>query len=189
MTKRATLCLLALAVALLGITATADAKKKHHASKSGTPTIKSVSPMSIKVGEKLTITGKNFKPGTGKTRVFVLRVGGGGATWALADSATKSKLTVTVPDKLNTLLRAGQPTRFHIRLLAGRFSKISGDSLSPVVAGGPGAGAAGGVTLCNASDPNADSDGDGLSNGLEKQIGTDPCNKDTDGDGACDGFE
>jgi hypothetical protein len=35
----------------------------------------------------------------------------------------------------------------------------------------------------------ADSDGDGLPDNLEVQIGTNPCNKDTDGDGVEDGFE
>jgi hypothetical protein len=42
---------------------------------------------------------------------------------------------------------------------------------------------------CNATDPTADIDGDGLSNGLEAQIKTNPCNKDTDGDGVQDGYE
>ncbi|WP_323894429.1 hypothetical protein, partial [Aeromonas veronii] len=31
-------------------------------------------------------------------------------------------------------------------------------------------------------DPNGDKDGDGLTNGQENQLGTDPDNKDTDGD-------
>jgi len=40
-----------------------------------------------------------------------------------------------------------------------------------------------------AAAPNADSDGDGLVNGLELSIHTDPCNRDTDGDGITDGYE
>lgn len=39
------------------------------------------------------------------------------------------------------------------------------------------------------SDPNADADGDGLPNGMELAIGTDPFNPDTDGDGYSDGLE
>lgn len=39
------------------------------------------------------------------------------------------------------------------------------------------------------NDPYGDSDGDGLSNALEVQLGTDPNNPDTDGDGLSDGVE
>ncbi len=38
-------------------------------------------------------------------------------------------------------------------------------------------------------DPNGDEDGDGLTNGEEKEIGTDPLEPDTDGDGLDDGLE
>ena len=38
-------------------------------------------------------------------------------------------------------------------------------------------------------DPQADSDGDGLNDGFEVQIGTSPTNPDSDGDGAGDAFE
>jgi outer membrane protein OmpA-like peptidoglycan-associated protein len=38
-------------------------------------------------------------------------------------------------------------------------------------------------------DPNGDADGDGLTNGEEKQLGTDKKNPDTDGDGLSDGAE
>jgi len=52
---------------------------------------------------------------------------------------------------------------------------------------------AAGVTLANVFgvyvDPNADADNDGLANGLEQLIGTDPFNPDSDGDGFSDGVE
>lgn len=38
-------------------------------------------------------------------------------------------------------------------------------------------------------DPNSDSDGDGLTDSQEKQLGTDPLNPDTDGDGIKDGLD
>ncbi len=44
----------------------------------------------------------------------------------------------------------------------------------------------GGVTPL---DPNGDEDGDGLTNGQEKELGTDPLEPDTDGDGLDDGLE
>lgn len=42
---------------------------------------------------------------------------------------------------------------------------------------------------CDYSNSMEDSDGDGLLNGLEAKLGTDPCNADTDGDGVPDGLE
>ncbi len=39
------------------------------------------------------------------------------------------------------------------------------------------------------SNPNADSDGDGLTDGLEVALGTDPFSADTDGDGFSDSEE
>jgi YD repeat-containing protein len=49
------------------------------------------------------------------------------------------------------------------------------------------------ITLANAfgvfTDPNADADNDGLANGYELLLGTDPFNPDTDGDGFSDGVE
>src|SRR3954453_1478185 len=55
-------------------------------------------------------------------------------------------------------------------------------TLIPVGLGGP-------RSSHRASAPLADSDGDGVLDDQEKQIGTDPCNADTDGDGLEDGWE
>jgi exonuclease VII small subunit len=46
-----------------------------------------------------------------------------------------------------------------------------------------------GVQILKFYDPNADEDFDGLSNEMEKLLGTDPFNPDTDGDGLSDGYE
>jgi hypothetical protein len=187
MKKRATLPLLALACAFFAFSSAAYA--------SPAPVIKSVKPLSVKVGQKLTITGKNFKAGKGKTRVFFLRSGGTGATWALADTATKTKLTVTVPAKINDLLAAGKSGRFKIRLLASRFGKLTSAKLSPVITANAAAGGSSGTNPSTSCMPGGvalaanDSDGDGLNDAEEVRIGTDPCNKDTDGDGVTDGFE
>jgi hypothetical protein len=163
------------------------------------PVIKSISPMKLKVGEKLTIKGKYFLPGKSKTRVFFLRKGGGTA-FARAQKATKTKLTVTVPAQLDKVLD-GKPARIRIRVLTKKFGKISASRKSPVIspsAGGgttdPGTG--GGV------DPAADCDKDGVPNSSdtdddndlltddqETSFATDPCAADTDQDGVEDGYE
>jgi hypothetical protein len=167
------------------------------------PVIKKISPLHASVGQQLTITGKNFVAGKGKTRVFFLRVGGG-AAWVRSDSGSKTKVVVTVPSSVQKLLPLdGHATRFQIRVLGKRFGSPSKVSSSPLISGpsGGGLGGAGGagtvigpttgVAGCtpNFNDPNSDVDGDLLPDAVERQIGTDPCNKDTDGDGVSDGYE
>ena len=179
--------------------AVAAASKKK---KSKTPVVTKVSPMQLKVGQKLYIYGKNFLPGKGKSKVFFLRVGHQGAAWVRSDSGSKTKLVVTVPTTLNKLIPgSGQATRFQIRVLAKSFGKATKTSRSPLISTTPGAGSgagsagvsgpAGGVAGCipNFGDPTADSDKDLLPDVLEHSIGTDPCNKDSDADGVSDGYE
>jgi hypothetical protein len=198
--RRVVLCLGALVSALLAFSAGASAATL-------APTVSSVSPMKLKVGEKLTVKGKNFIPGKGKTRVLFVRKGGG-AAFARAESATKTKLVVTVPAQLEKVL-AGKATRVQLRVLGKKFGKLSAVSKSPIVspaAAGttdPGTG----TDTPDPSDtgpagPNGDCDKDGvpnsaetdmdndlLSNDLEKSLALDPCSADTDLDGVPDGYE
>ena len=180
--------------------AKAAAKKRK---KSKAPVVTKVSPMTLKVGEKLSVYGKNFLPGKGKTKVFFLRVGHPGAAWVRSTSGSKTKVVVTVPASLNKLIPAnGQATRFQIRVLTKSFGKATRTSRSPLISTTPGAGSGSagsaavsgpttGVGGCipNFSDPTVDSDKDLIPDVREHQIGTDPCNKDTDGDGVEDGYE
>lgn len=176
--------------------AVAAAKKKSKA-----PSVTKVTPSRLKVGQKLYVYGKNFTPGKGKTKVFFLRYHHAGAAWVRADSATKTRIIVTVPTSLQKLIPAsGTATRFQIRVLTSRFSSILKASRSPLISATPGGGAGSasgvigpttGVAGCNPnfSDPTVDSDKDLLPDVREHQIGTDPCSKDSDGDGVEDGYE
>src|SRR3954454_13924214 len=124
--RRVVLCLGALISALLVLSASALAATKPPA-----PTVTSVSPMRLKVGEKLTVKGKNFIPGKGKTRVLFVRKDGG-AAFGRAQSATKTKLTVILPAQLEKVL-GGKSRRIQIRVLAKKFGKLSAANKSPIV--------------------------------------------------------
>src|SRR2546426_3251236 len=86
------------------------------------PTIRKVSPLDVKVGQQLTITGKNFVPK--KTKVYFLRSGGGVAI-VKPDVTTKTRLVVTVPNGVLNLLKTSGakllPTRFSLRIFAKRY--------------------------------------------------------------------
>ena len=209
MAKRLFIVLSLLCCALLATSVDAGAAKKRKA-KPATPTITSIVPMKAQVGEKLTINGRNFIRGNGKTKVYFLREGGGVA-WVPSDSATTTRLIVTVPEKLIPLMRGTaenrEPTRFQIRLLAKRFGTATRLAKSPLLTapnvapdptgpgptnpGGPATppdGDCDGDLLKNSVDP--DDDNDALTDDLETlPAHTDPCKADTDGDGIADGYE
>src|SRR3954464_5121438 len=155
--RRVVLCLGALLSALLAFAPGAFAAKK----KSTAPVISSISPLTAHVGDKLTVKGKNFVPGKNKTRVFFVRRGGGTAV-ARAESATRTKLVVTVPAQLDKVL-SGKSARVQLRVLAKRFGKLSAAKRSPIVspaaAGTPGTG-----TPADPTGPNGDCDKDGVLN-------------------------
>jgi hypothetical protein len=184
--RRVVLCLGALSSALLVASAPASAATHE-------PVIKSISPLKLKVGEKLTIKGKYFLAGKGKTRIFFVR-GKGGAAYAKSDSGSTTKLVVTLPAQLDKVI-GGKTVRIQIRVLAKRFGKLTAASKSPLVSpsdtpGGGGAG--GGQKTCMPNDKalaTNDSDKDGLNDALEVSLATDPCVADTDKDGVPDGYE
>jgi hypothetical protein len=187
--RRVVLCLGALASALLASAAPASASAK-----TPEPLIKSISPMKLKVGEKLTIKGKYFLAGKAKTRVFFVR-GRGGAAFAPSDSGSTTKLVVTLPAQLDKILK-GKASRIQVRVLAKRFGKLTATGKSPLVSpaasDGAGGGSGSGQKTCMPNDQalaTNDSDKDGLNDALEVSIGTGPCIADTDKDGVPDGFE
>ena len=169
-----------------------------HAPAAPLPAITSVRPLKLAIGKQLTIGGRNFLAGKHRDTIVFLR-SGVPAIFLRADSATTRRITLTLTSKLTRFLTttntgAKAPTRFRLRVLARRFgAQFTSTRLSPTVLPAPSGGkgpSAPGCTLAGAkANPNGDADGDGLSNGLELRIKTDPCNADTDGDGVTDGYE
>jgi hypothetical protein len=190
MSRRSLLALLAIPVFFLAaIPAIAKTAKPAAA-----PVVTSVKPLKLKIGERLTIHGKNFIKGRHKDTIVFMGAGKR-VVWVKADTASKNTLTVKLPAKLAVLLtdKTGkqQPTRLLIRVIAKKSGRaFTKRAKSPVVSpstvlpGTPQAGACAGV-----ANPNGDSDGDMLSNGLELALGTNACKADTDGDGVNDGYE
>jgi hypothetical protein len=164
-----------------------------------TPKVKSVSPLKLAVGERLTIRGSGFIAGKRKTTV-VFKRDGRRAVFAKSESGTRTKLVVRVPSQLLSFLgtKNGLPTatRFRVRVLARRFAEsYTPLKRSPVIlpTTAPGSGSAASPDDCDkdgqANAVDADDDNDQLPDTLEAQIGTDPCKADTDGDGVSDAFE
>jgi hypothetical protein len=203
MRRLVTICLLALSATalLVGMPAASSAGAK----KASKPSITRVTPMRVSVGNLLTIRGRHFKAKrTANTVIF--RASSGRTAFAKPRRASTRKLVVVVPAAVSRLLKVAgsrqRPTRLKLRVLAGRFSSYTPRRLSPVVTGfgdgdgrGPvgggrsvgGGGGGGGVANSCAND--SDHDDDLLENGLEAQIGTDPCLPDTDRDQMTDGWE
>lgn len=189
----------------------AASKKK----KTAYPTVSSIKPRKITIGQTLTVKGKHFRAGKGKSSVVFYRKGRP-VVFVKADRATSTSLTVKVPGKVADLLvKRGESlvaTQLRLRIVGRRMGKAwTKNSRSPIVSpvavksggspgtpapGAPGAGArppvaASGPTCQQlaALAPTSDTDADGLANGLELGYRLDPCNPDTDLDGMTDGYE
>ena len=203
--RRLSLIAFTLGLAVSMLAAPAAFAKKAKASKA--PAIKTVSPMRVTVGGTLTLRGRNFKPSTRKNTV-VFRSPSGPSVLAKPSRASRKKLVVKVPagveDVLSVRDDAPVPTRFKIRVLAGKAGKYTSRGRSPVLvsanpaprkpapskpkppAKAPTPAAPPAPTSCRRG---GDTDGDLLSDTLETTLKTNACKKDSDGDGVEDGFE
>jgi hypothetical protein len=198
--------LLILSVAVAAILAPATAADA--ATRTTYPSITKVDPLNLAIGERMTVTGRNFLAGKHRTTV-VFKRDGQRAIFAKAVTATTRKLTVLVPEKLRPFLAtkdgAALPTKFRIRVLARRFGKrYTALSASPVIApaAAPQAPADGGSQPGGTATPPPDCDRDGqpddvdvdddndhMSDAFEQAIATDRCKLDTDDDGMSDFWE
>jgi hypothetical protein len=170
------------------------------------PTIKRVKPLRLRIGQRLTIIGRHFIPGKGRNTVVFLR-DGAPAVFLKAQRATHTHMSVLLTSKLGRYLigkNNGEKgaTRFRLRVLAKRFGpSFTPPRLSPTVlpaqphqdGGSRGGGGGSTAPTCTAAGaraaPGVDADGDGMTNGLELQVHTDPCLADSDGDAIPDGYE
>jgi IPT/TIG domain len=102
------------------------------------PKVTSVAPLTLKIGQRLTIRGTGFLAGRNRNTI-VFKATGSPAVFAKAQSATTTKIVVRVPAKLLSFLKAtggrSVATRFQIRVLAKRLSpSYTPAAKSPVIA-------------------------------------------------------
>ncbi len=172
------------------------AKKKKKKTKKASiakklPTVKSIDPATVAIGDSLKIKGKNFTLGTKKMLVIFQRVGGRRFT-AKGTATASNEMSVVVPD-VSTDLVNGQQTKFNLRLVNryGIQKKATTGDRSPIVI--PQAGGDAALNDCDLDKvPNnvdTDDDNDLLLDSEETYLGTGFCDYDTDHDGMSDYYE
>lgn len=90
------------------------------------PSISKVSPMEVKIGGTLTLTGKNFLKGKGKNTV-VFRRPGKRSIFVNGDGLSTTRIRVVVPEKLAPFLGkrdgAAVASKFQLNVLTRRFGR------------------------------------------------------------------
>src|SRR3954468_11166253 len=117
------------------------------ASAAAAPKVTSIAPLTLKIGDRLTIRGKGFLAAKDRNTV-IFKATGTRAVFAKAQTATKTKIVVKVPAKLLSFLKVRNgrsvATRFQIRVLAKRLSpSYTPAGKSPVIAPATTSGAGG----------------------------------------------
>ncbi len=171
----------------------ADARKKKR--RSTLPTVTSVLPTSASLNDIMVIKGKNFKVGVGVNTVIFRKASGGKFIFIPTLTATATRLTLKVPqrliDDLDIAAGLAKSTRYQVRVVSARAtSDFSAAAKSPLILPQPGGLS---TTDCDkdtiADDVDADDDNDGLSDAIELQYKMNVCNADSDGDGMWDSYE
>lgn len=164
------------------------------------PVVTRVTPMDVKIGQKLTITGKYIVKGSKTMRVLFQRVGSTRRFSATGSGVSSKTMSVTIPN-VSGDLPGGTPSIFKLRLISryGASKSWTKALISPTIALSDSGDGSSGATdtgpngncdkdlLLNGVDP--DDDNDLLDDATEKTIGTDPCLPDTDGDETSDYYE
>lgn len=177
------------------------------------PTIEFFTPRTAKIGDTVTVSGRNYLPGRGRTTLVFLS-SGGPAVFVKADSATSRRLKVRLPARLLShfdVAESGELKRtvFQLRVVARRAGerftprRISLAVLPPANSTAPGTPGPGPDQGLPQPEPKpADCDGDGITDDndpnddtdllddqFERGLGTQVCSSDSDADGIEDGWE
>jgi hypothetical protein len=182
--------LLPLGLLLIALPASSAAGATKKSKSPARPTITSVAPLKLGVGDMLTIRGTNFIVGK-KVNSVAFKRAGSPAVFVKAAESTRTRMKVIVPASIRAHMakKAGVPqaTRFRLRILARRFSKsYTPNKLSPTIdpsvtvddktgvgapapGAGPGAAAPGAAPGSAAAAPGAppDCDADGVVDALD----------------------
>ena len=169
---------------LLATAPLADARKPR-------PYVKSVSPLRVAVGDTMTIQGFYFRRGYAENTVVFI-ANDGRVSYVRSEHSTKTQLQVIVPKKIQRLLPTGSnglrvPTKFRVKVIARRMSRIARGVLSQPMIGPDVGGDCDKDGIPNPTD--TDDDADLLPDSVEKTARTNECIADSDGDKLPDGWE
>lgn len=191
--------LASLMLLLSALTQDAGAAQKSHKGKRSAsvakklPVVTRIDPISVAIGKKLTITGRNIVKGKNTMRVIFQRSGSNRRFSSRGRGVSTKSMTVVIPD-VSADMPTLTPTVFRIRLISkfGMAKSWSSRSRSPeIFTDNPGGNVP--PSDCDLDGvPDAsdlDDDNDLLTDVEEAKIGTDLCNPDTDGDGVSDYYE
>lgn len=131
--RRLRLLVLVLCVAALPASSALAGKKA-----ASRPSVSSLSPPALRVGDTLTVRGRNFLPGKKRNSV-VFKHDGSPEVTVRAAQATRTQMQVVVPATLAKYLAVpggvSKPVRFRVRVVAGRSTSKGFTTLkrSPVI--------------------------------------------------------
>jgi hypothetical protein len=136
------------------------------------PSVSSLSPLALRVGDTLTIRGRRFLPGEKRNSVS-FKHDGSPPVVVKSGAATRTQLKVVVPAKLAKYFAVAgtRPSRFRVRVGTGRsMNGYTPLKRSPLIGGQAPAAAVGGLNQLDGTDDGCDTDG--VVDGIEGDDGT-----------------